>query len=541
MLKPFSDAVRAAATAPRPASPKGAVDSGGPPPRDGPGDPPDRRPSAKVHGRRELRHVRNGVARAAAGDRAGGGDAPGAKRPSPAAAAAGAANLRARAVAAHRAGRLDEAFPLYREHLRQTPSDAHAWTNLGALLRKRGQHDAAALCQRRAHALAPDDAAILGNLGNALHDSDALDEALEVRRALVAARPGAAEAHAMLSATLRGLGRAREAVAAADAGLRVAPGDGELRVQRALSLLAAHDWRAGFEAFGARWETGELMRAACPVPEWQGEDPAGKRILVLPEQGFGDALLMTRFLPELAARGAEVLLAAKPALMRLFDGLPGVSRLMTTGAAWPDADFSAHMMDLPRWLGMPDDGPPPSPPLTVPDRSRARAARLTAPFAGRLRVGVCWSGSVTYRANFKRSFGPERFLPLAGIPDVQLFSLYKGPLLEAFRADPASALIVDASGADRDFADAAATILEMDLVITMDTAVAHLAGALGKPVWNLLAYAPFWLYGPSGAGTPWHPSMRLIRQARPGDWDGVFAEVAAGLAVEAARWREASR
>lgn len=496
-----------------------------------------------------MRQVRNGVARAAAGDGSnggmgggtGGGGAQGATGPGRGDRPNGPAGLRAQAVAAHRAGRLEEAFALYRAHLARTPGDAHAWTNLGALLRRQGRHDAAALCQRRAHALAPDDLAILGNLGNALHDSDALDEALEVRLRLVAARPEAAEAHAMLAATLRGLGRGREGAAAAEAGLARHPGDGELRVQRALSLLSAHDWAAGFEAFAARWETGELVRAACPVPEWRGEDPAGRRILVLPEQGFGDALLMTRFLPVLAARGAEVFLAAKPALTRLFDGLPGVTRLLSTGDPWPDADFSAHMMDLPRWLGVPETGPPPSPQLRLPDRSKARAARLTAPFAERFRVGVCWSGSVTYRANFKRSFGPERFLPLAGIPDVQLFSLYKGPLLEAFRADAASALIVDAAGGDRDFADAAATILEMDLVITMDTAVAHLAGVLGKPVWNLLAFAPFWLYGPEGTTTPWHPSMRLIRQARPGDWDGVFAAVAAGLEAETAQWREARR
>ena len=177
-------------------------------------------------------------------------------------------------------------------------------------------------------------------------------------------------------ATLRGLGRGREGAAAAEAGLARHPGDGELRVQRALSLLSAHDWAAGFEAFAARWETGELVRAACPLPEWRGEDPAGRRILVLPEQGFGDALLMTRFLPVLAARGAEVFLAAKPALTRLFDGLPGVTRLLSTGDPWPDAEFSAHMMDLPRWLGVPETGPPPSPPLRIPDRSKARAARL---------------------------------------------------------------------------------------------------------------------------------------------------------------------
>lgn len=442
--------------------------------------------------------------------------------------------LRARALDLHRAGDLDQAAAAYRLLLRQRPRDAGAWTNLGALLRKRGEHLAASVCQRRAHALAPEDAAILNNLGNALQDSDQLDEALVVRREVLRRRPALAESHAMVAVTLRSLGRMEEALAAAEQGLALHPDDGELRVQRAMALLALGDYPRGFAAFEARWEIGEIAKGQDPEPEWRGGDLAGRRILVLPEQGFGDTILMSRFLPALKARGAHVTLAVKPPLRRLFEGVAGADEMATIGERRPRADCVAYMMDLPRLLGCDRAALPPSPALNVPADSRARARALLAPFDGMFRVGVCWSGSVTYKANFKRSFDAERFLPLAAVPGVQLVSLYKGPLLDAFRASGAAAAILDAAGDERDFADAAATILELDLVVTMDTAVAHLAGALGKPVWNLLAFSPFWLYGHEGETTPWHPSMRLLRQARPGDWDGLLARVAAALAARVA-------
>ena len=454
--------------------------------------------------------------------------------------AAGAAprtlgELRVQAIESHRAGALDAAFTAYRAYLQRRPRDSGIWTNLGALLRRRGEHLAAAACQRRAQALAPEDAAILNNLGNALQDADLLDEALETRREVLRRRPTDADAHAMLAVTLRALGRMEEAQAMAEAGLAHHPDDGELRVQRAMAMLAAGDYARGFEAFEARWEIGEISKGDSPEPEWAGEPLDGRRILVLPEQGFGDTILMSRFLPALQALGAHVILAVKPPLKRLFQGVEGVDELIEIGAPRPQADFVTYMMALPRWLGCDAARLPASPKLRVPGGSRSRARKLLQPWEGMLRVGVCWSGSLTYKANFKRSFGPERFLALARIPGVQLFSLYKGPLLDGFRRSPASALIVDAAGDERDFADAAATIGELDLVVTMDTAVAHLAGALGRPVWNLLAYSPFWLYGHAGETTPWHPSMRLVRQPAPGDWDAPMATVALGISDLAAR------
>ena len=462
-------------------------------------------------------------ARPPTGPAAASAEAPGPRRIS-------AAQLRARAIKSHQAGNLDEAYAAYRVYLRAKPTDAGVWTNLGALLRKRGQHDAAAAAQRRAAALAPEDASILGNLGNALQDADRLDEALEVRREVLRRRPGDADAHAMLAVSLRSHARFEEACGVCDAGLARHPGHAELSVQKAMALLALGRYAEGFELFQARWDIGEIEKPDYPEPDWDGSDPAGKRLLLLPEQGNGDTLLMTRFLPMLKALGAHVTVAVKPGLARLMEGIEGADAVLVTGSAKPKLDAVVNMMDLPRHLGAHPDALPPSPALSVPEDSRRRAAALTAPFEDVFRIGVVWSGSVTYKANFKRSMEVSRLLPLAERPDVQLFSLYKGPLLEEFRDGPLSAgLIIDAAGDDRDFADAAALLERMDLVVGTDTGVMHLAAVLGRPVWNLLAYAPYWLYELARETTPWHPTMRLFRQPSPGDWDTPMAEVGAAL------------
>jgi hypothetical protein len=166
----------------------------------------------------------------------------------------------------------------------------------------------------------------------------------------------------------------------------------------------------------------------------------------------------------------------------------------------------------------------------VPEDSRARARRITAPFRDRFRVGVVWCGSVTYRGNAFRSFPHTELHALLDLPGLQMFSLYKGPELAAFQADGTSAFVLDAGGSDRDFADCAAMMEEMDLVVTSDTATAHLAGSLGVPVWTLLHWDAFWLWQIARETTPWYPSMRLIRQERPRDWAGVLARVRRDLA-----------
>ncbi len=437
--------------------------------------------------------------------------------------------LRERAVALHRAGRPEEALPLYAAYLGRRPRDAGIWTNLGALLRTTGRHDGAVRAQGRAFALDPGSAAVRNNLANVLNDVGESERALELRRGLMAEAPEDPNPVALAGKSLRALGRLDEGVALLQGGVARFPHHAEMRVQLALTLLAAGRYAEGFRAYEARWDTGELTPRKVAAPKWDGGALDGRTILVLPEQGFGDALCFARFLPALRPLGpGRVALLAERPLLRLLGGVEGADHV-GPGAPPGGFDLWADLMDLPRLHFEAGLAIPPPTRLHVPEDSRARARALLAPFRDKLKVGVVWCGSVTYRGNAFRSFPHTELHALLDLPGVQLVSLYKGPEIEAFRADGTSAFILDAGSQDRDFADCAALMEELDLVVTTDTVTAHLAGSLARPTWTLLHWDAFWLWGPEGEGTPWYPFMRLIRQRRPRDWAGVMAEVRAGL------------
>ena len=437
--------------------------------------------------------------------------------------------LRQIAVDYHKKDNFDAAYISYRSYLVQQPDDARVWSNIGTILRRRGELRIAVSCQRRAHALAPENPIILRNLCNALFDADEPDEALAAAERGLRLEPENVDFLVMKITYLRALNRHQQALAAAEAGLADAPEHPKLNIQRSLVWLATGNYRDGFRDQRYRWELGEIGKPPLREPEWTGEPLNGKCILVMPEQGFGDTLLMARFLSRLGSLGASVLLACKPALMRILKDLDGVAATHEIGAAKPAFDFYVNMMDLPILLDVTAETIPEPVRLVVPDDSRQQAAGILSPYRDRFRVGVVWSGSVTYKGNRRRSLEPNLFLELADIPNVQLFSLYKGPLLADFEKSSEAMIIVNAGAEDRDFADTAALIESLDLVITVDTAVAHLAGALRRPVWNLLDYSPYWIYGTAGETTSWYPTMKLYRQRLPGDWPELMTRVATDL------------
>ncbi|MEL6477332.1 MAG: tetratricopeptide repeat protein [Pseudomonadota bacterium] len=432
------------------------------------------------------------------------------------------------AVDLHQKGDIDAAAPLYRTYLAKAPGHARGWTNYGALLRKQGQHRQAIAAHRKALEIDPEMENARNNLSNALADAGDYVEAAELRGAMFEATPEDPIKRRDFCVALRGLGEHQRCI---DLVTEVADKidmnkDGELLLQRALSRLMLGDYAGGFSDFEGRYAGNEVsLPENVPWPRWTGQEISGKRVLVLPEQGFGDAILMTRFLPRLKAMGAEVSMVVKPPLQRLFEGLEGLDRLVSHARKSDVFDYYSPNMSLPHLVGF-DQGntPPPLPKLSIPGPSRKRAKALVAPFAERFKIGVVWTGSLTYKANHRRSTGPESFLGLSQVPGVQLFSLYKGPAREEFLASGMAGLILDACGDDQDFADSAALIDEMDLMITTDTAVVHVAASLGKPVWNLLSHEGFWLYG-LGDTTPWYPSMKLYRQRATGDWDELFERV----------------
>jgi len=434
--------------------------------------------------------------------------------------------LRDLALKCHKAGKLDEAMGHYSRYLAIAPADGMMWSNAGALLRKAGRHDLALAAQRRAAQLEPGSDAVRNNLANILADLGQNEEAIDLRLSLLAAGQGDAMTKALVGKAYRSLGRHDEAVSWLSGCLTEHPDHPEIGIQLAMAQLAGGDYARGFASYRVRWTTDELTPRNLPRPEWQGEPLAGKRILVLPEQGFGDAMAFSRFLPVLRQFDPErVLLYCEAPVACLYDGIDGAD---WTGKQMPDPgdyDVWVNLMDLaiPHFATSNRVAAPAR--LSVPQDSRDRARRIMQAHRGDVRVGVVWTGSTTYRNNGFRSFRHSEFHRLLDIEGLRLFSLYKGPEVAAFQADGSSIPIVDLGSSDRHFGDCAALMQEMDLVITSDTATAHLAGSLGVPVWTLLHWDPFWLWAHHGNRTPWYPSMTLMRQQTPRDWAGVFHRV----------------
>jgi len=437
-----------------------------------------------------------------------------------------------------RAGRHDEAIVGYRRALEIDPLHFNAWANLGYSLRAGKRAEAAVVAGKRALEIEPGNANVLGNVGNALKDLDRLDESLAAHRAAVEREPGSERTHRNYAVALKAAGFLEEALAEFTKADEIRPGIAPVLFDKALLLLHLARFREGWEAFEIRWKLGELPVRPYRTPRWQGENFAGKRLLIYPEQGFGDAILSSRFVPLAKERGGEVIFECKPETARLLSSLEGVDRVVQTDTDPGDFDYHCPIMSLPGIFDANLDNLPPPPMLSVPQASVEKMRPLFAAHHARFKVGIVWSGSLTFKNNRLRSTSLNRFLRFAEVPGVQLFSLQKGPLESQLAGTGADAVVVDIGGKVDDFCDTAAAIQMLDLVIMTDSSVSHLTASLGKPIWNLLDYVPYWLYLRDREDSPWYPTMRLFRQTRAGDWDGVFERAVAALGDAVAAKRE---
>ncbi len=401
-----------------------------------------------------------------------------------------------------RQDRLEEANRAYRQALLLGPADAGAWSNLGNLLTRMGRDAAAIAAQRRAVALNPSSTTARYNLGITLGKAERHEEAAEwLARAMEGPKPHP-----------------------------------QARWNLARHLLAARRWEAGWHHFEERLVNGMVpMPVAPPGARWRGEPYPGGTLLVLTEQGFGDTIWVARFLPRVAALGGRLLVQAKPEARALIESL-GVE--CVAHDAFPAAEKHIHICSLPGLF----PGEFASAPWLRPDPARVAALRPRIERAGPgLRVGIVWSGSVTFGSNHWRAASLANFLDHFLLPGVRLFSLQKGALEAELAAHPLRGAVVDLAPDLKDFADTAAAVALLDLVLMTDSAVAHLAGSMGAPVWVLLGRAPHWLWEAGREDCDWYPSMRFLRQRiAPLEWGHVFDAAAAAL-MERARAHAARR
>jgi len=440
-----------------------------------------------------------------------------------------------RAMALREFGRFREALRDAEQAVALQPDSPLVHNGRGVLRDDLGDAEAAIEDFRVALRLAPGFAEARNNLGNALHALGRYQEALVEFDAAIAARPGYPEALGNRGLALHELGRFDEAMAAYDAALRGQPGAAETRKRRAMLHLLRGDFAAGWQDYDhavAASRARQRANGQAPVPRgWEGQPLQGRSILVSEPNGLGDLLQYWRFIPVLQAMGARVGCAGPASMRRLLEGSPWrVDWVEPADAA--GFDFQTHLWSVPRLLRIDADAiPAPVPYLRSEPAAEARWAGLVE--HGCINIGINWQGKPGRRIDAGRSIPLAAFLPLARVPGVRLVSLQRKVGLEQLKALPEGMEVVDpGSGFDAGgdaFVDTAALMASLDLVVSSDSAVAHLAGAMGRPTWLAIKAVPEWRWMLGRDHTPWYPTMRLFRQPRAGDWDSVFAAMAQAL------------
>ncbi len=438
--------------------------------------------------------------------------------------------------AIHQARRkLDEALASYARGMELHPGDVQAYVMSGICKLEQGDHSAAEVLFRRAIAIDDRSAIAWANLGAALGSEDRFDVALEAfERAVRLEQEGsdACDSFVNFATNLREAGRTKEAFALYEQNLVQRPSVTGLG-DYALALLTDGQLTQGWALYEFRWlkEPFLSLRPRFPRPVWAGQDLDGKTILLLGEQGFGDIIQFIRYAPLLKRLGATVFLQLRSGLESLAASFPGVDRVFDRDAPLPPFDFHLHLMSLPGVFGTELASIPADIPYLRADSARSDrwAGRLTA--AGKLKVGLVWAGNPTHARDRLRSMSLGQLAPLLKIDGARFYSLQKGPAaaqIETLHLSDDD--LVNLGPVLDDFSDAAAVLSEMDLVVCVDTAIAHLAGALGKTVWLLVPqFSDFrWLEG--RGDSPWYPTMRLFRQSRRGEWDDVVERVTTALA-----------
>jgi tetratricopeptide (TPR) repeat protein len=471
-------------------------------------------------------------------------------------------------VIAHQNGKLADAIEHVRRAVKLAPQVALYHANLGEMLRLAGRPKLAAEQARRALEIEPDMPMALSNLGVAFYELKNYEEAARAQRKAIAAKPDFAEAHSNLGNALHALKRFDEAIAAYRRALELKPNyadawanlgttlhhsgdfnEGMIALRRAIALAPNHanahsglgilllmrgDFGEGWDEYEWRLRSSERKGPRVPEKPWQGESLAGKHIYVQAEQGFGDTLQFVRYIPALAARARKVTVRVHQQLVTLLsESLPGVTVLGDRGDPEP-YPCDAVLLSLPRLFKTRLETTPAQVPyLHAPADTVRRWRRRLSTMSG-LKVGLVWAGNPEHVNDHRRSLDPALLAPVLATPGVSFASLQVGPRAADLKKlkSPAPA-IEDLAPAFSDFQESAAAVTALDLLITVDTSAAHLAGAVGKPVWLLLPAVTDWRWMLHREDNPWYPTMRLFRPKNGAPWGDVIARVAQELTAVA--------
>jgi tetratricopeptide (TPR) repeat protein len=408
------------------------------------------------------------------------------------------------------------------------------WEQIAIAQVEQKKLEAATISYQKALAIAPDAAPLHYALGVVQQQRGNWEVAIDSYQQAVQLDPSDRKAWTNLGALFQEMGQPQPAIDCYQKILSFDPEDAIAHMNLSIVLRQLGNWERGFAEFEWRWRCPDKAPRDFPQPLWDGSDLEGKTILIHAEDGYGDTLQFIRFLPQVAQRGGRAIVECPPWLVRLLGCVPGIAELIPFGSPLPEFAVHAPLLSLVRLLGATPETLPAPPYLSAPDSAAVKLP--TDP--DRLKVGIVWAGNPNHQRDHDRSTTLEQFRPLLAVEGVDFYSLQKGPRSPELEQFSQRSQIQDLSADLHDFGDTAAAIEQLDLVISVDTSVAHLAGALGKPVWVLLSHNADWRWMLDRDDTPWYPTMRLFRQSQRGDWAGVFASVVQELqAIVASRPR----
>jgi FKBP-type peptidyl-prolyl cis-trans isomerase 2 len=428
-------------------------------------------------------------------------------------------------------GLIDDAISYYQKTIDHNPNFAGAYYNLGVACQQKGQLDQAIVYYEIAIGLNQKFTEAHHNLGVAFKDKGLFDEAIMCFQRAIQLHPDHADAYYNLGNTLVAMGKFEEAMQSYRKTIEFSPDHADAHWSIALLQLRSGNFEDGWKGYEWRWKMKNVIDVRnFPQPLWDGSDIPGKTILLHSEQGFGDTIQFIRYAPMVSDLGAKVIVECQKELVSLLKNVEGIHSVIPRDDQLPDFDFNSPLLSLPFIFGTKLETIPAkipyisANPATV-QKWQDRIESVTSA----ARIGLVWAGNPKLKFGHSRSCPFEAFSSLAELDDIIFYSLQKGEPSGHATDSPKGMKLVDYTEDIHDFSDTAAIISNMDLIISVDTAVAHLAGALGKPVWILLPFVPDWRWMKDREDSPWYPTMRLFRQPSSGDWRSVMKHVEEAL------------
>lgn len=429
-----------------------------------------------------------------------------------------------------RSGNLGQALLCFQCAQEIDPTNSTLYLYTGATLHDLKRFDEAVVCYEKALQLAPNMGEAHNNLGNSLMALGRFSQAAQSFSQAVALLPSSPVPLAARATALQAIGMVSDAEADCRKALSIDPGFAAAHWNLALNLLLQGRYLEGWSEYEWRWKKPDFTSPLrhTDVPLWDGAPLQGRTILLHAEQGFGDAIQFVRYAPLVARRGGNVILECHPQLVSLFQGIKGVTAVVAFGEDIPSCDCQAPFLTLPSILATTHESIPACASLLLPAELLSKWKQKTSLYSSP-KVGIVWAGSSIHRNDHFRSLPLSLLSSFCNCTDIKFFSLQMGDAKRQLELSPLAAGVINLMDQIYDFADTAALIEQLDLVISIDTSVVHLAGTLGKPVWLMLPFAPDWRWLLDRNDSPWYPNLRIFRQKNPGDWADVISSVHEGL------------